>query len=178
MKKIATHNSCTGEEGYGWTRLFTLFSKCQNKTLIEQYRAGVRYFDIRIRHTKRGLIAACGLWQSDKTVYTLLKELYVEANEPCYISITYEGKKPYWDCSALINNWKNLFPIFIFTYFAVKKPKWEILKSYKNIPVLPYYKILDFRSWHTLIPIPIFWKKIYYNKVKFNNKVFKMVDFI
>ena len=178
MLKIATHNSCTGEKGYGWTRLFTLFSKCQNKTLIEQYRAGVRYFDIRIKHTKRGLIAANGLWQSYKTVYTLLKELYVEANEPCYISITYEGKNAFYYYDSLIENWKNLFPNFIFTYYATKKPKWEILKCYKPVAVHSYYMILDFRSWHTLISIPILWKKLYYNNVEFDKKTFKMVDFI
>lgn len=40
------------------------------------------------------------------------------------------------------------------------------------------FKVLDGTSWHTYLPIPFIWKKIYYNKVDFNNEVYQMVDFL
>ena len=39
-----------------WMRLFTPWAKCQNKTIKEQYNAGVRYFDIRVAFKKDGSI--------------------------------------------------------------------------------------------------------------------------
>lgn len=39
-----------------WMRLFTTWAKCQDKTIIEQYNAGVRYFDIRIAFKKDGSV--------------------------------------------------------------------------------------------------------------------------
>ncbi len=37
-----------------WMRLFTPWTKCQNKTIEEQYADGVRYFDIRVAFKKDG----------------------------------------------------------------------------------------------------------------------------
>lgn len=37
-----------------WMRLLTPWSKCQDKTIEEQYNDGVRYFDIRIAFKKDG----------------------------------------------------------------------------------------------------------------------------
>ena len=52
---LATHNSGTGEKsGNLVSSLFSIFSKCQNKTIKEQYDAGVRLFDIRVRKNKKG----------------------------------------------------------------------------------------------------------------------------
>ena len=50
MKKIATHDSATGEKGKGilsW--LITPFAKTQSKTIKEQYESGCRMFDLRVR---------------------------------------------------------------------------------------------------------------------------------
>lgn len=179
MKKIGTHNSCTGEKGYSWRKLFTLFSKCQSKTIKEQFNIGVRYFDIRIRITKRGVVAAHGLWESKKQVKEILKELNTLAiNEKTYVSITYEGKAKYEDFKKYINSWKGAYRNLTFVYIAIKKPYWYIVDAIYLIHTEIHYKKLDFSSWHTLIPIPILWKKIYYNKTEFNNDVFKIVDFI
>jgi hypothetical protein len=44
---LATHNSATGERGGGLlSLLLTPFARCQSKTLVEQYKSGVRLFDI------------------------------------------------------------------------------------------------------------------------------------
>lgn len=93
--KIATHNSATGEQGKGFLSwLVTPFSKCQRKTLIEQYDAGCRYFDIRVRY-HYGWVCAHGLWESKQDAWRLLANLDRHAyqrGEKCYISLTYEGR--------------------------------------------------------------------------------------
>lgn len=178
MKKIATHNSCTGERGFGllsW--LVTPFSRCQTKTLTEQYDAGVRYFDIRIRKTKRGWVSAHGLWESEKTIHELLQELNDHAKEECFISLCYEGTGCYEE-KDFIYALKTKFNKIIVSYYAIKKPYWRVIELYNYIECEQCYKNLDFSSWHTLIPLPILWKKFFFKKVTFNEEIFKMVDFI
>lgn len=50
---LATHNSCTFK--VATNKLYELFHciwRCQDKSLTEQYRSGVRFFDIRIYRKK------------------------------------------------------------------------------------------------------------------------------
>lgn len=174
--KIATHNSATGEKGHGilsW--LGTPFARCQSKTIKEQYDSGCRYFDIRVKNTKRGWICAHGIWQSKKELSEILKEI----NEfgDCYIMITYEGVSPN-DFLDIVDILVNSYNKIVFTSINTKKPEWKCLKTYNDIYIQGSFKNLDGSSWHTYIPIPWLWKIIYYNKPVFNNEYFKMVDFL
>lgn len=48
--KLATHNSLSSyTPKKWWTRIFNPFAKCQSLTIEEQWDAGVRMFDIRVR---------------------------------------------------------------------------------------------------------------------------------
>ena len=50
MRKIATHDSATGEKSKGFLSwIGTPFARTQRKTLREQYEAGCRMFDIRVK---------------------------------------------------------------------------------------------------------------------------------
>ena len=52
--KIATHDSATGEKGKGFLSfLVSPFVKTQSKTIQEQYDAGCRSFDIRVRKVSK-----------------------------------------------------------------------------------------------------------------------------
>ena len=77
MNKIATHDSATGEKGRGFLSfLVTPFAKTQNKTIKEQYDAGCRSFDIRVREDEWGVyICAHGLWKSKKSATEILSEV-------------------------------------------------------------------------------------------------------
>ena len=181
MKKIATHNSVTGEKGKGllsW--LVAPFSKCQSKTLEEQYGAGCRYFDIRVFRNKKGQWrCGHGLWTAEESMRQILLLLFFRCPD-AYYSITIE--KGYnnevnelieylgWYCSTdmLVN----------LTYIAVKHPQWHIVKQYREVPLIGEYMNLDGSSWHTYLPIPWLWKKLFYNKPNFNDAYFVMVDFI
>lgn len=174
--KIATHNSATGEKGHGilsW--LGTPFACCQSKTIAEQYKAGCRFFDIRVKYTNRGWICAHGLWESKKDLSEILNQ--IDAFGYCYVMLTYEGEAPK-DFLEIVDVWVNHYNKITFTSINTKKPTWKCLRTYNNVPMQGAFKNLDGSSWHTYIPIPWLWKKIYYNKPTFNDDYFKMVDFL
>lgn len=174
--KIATHNSISGEAGYGilsW--LVTPFSRCQSKTIEEQYMAGNRYFDIRVKETRRGWICAHGLWQSKKLLHEILDEIAMLGN--CYVMLTYEGEAP-TDFLEIVDSWVNQFNKITFTSINTKKPTWKCLRIYNNVPMQGAFKNLDGSTWHTYLPIPWLWKKLYYNNPKFNDIYYTMVDFL
>ena len=177
MLKIATHNSATGERGRGILSLLVApFSKCQSKTLKEQYEAGCRNFDIRYKYsTKRGCyVCAHGLWESKKDLYDVLKE--INSFGDCYVMLTCESGEEMNDMDMNLKLKSN--PQIKFTSFNVKHPKWKVVKTINPVASVSKFKILDWRTWHTLLPIPWLWKKVYYDKPEFNEDVFTMVDFL
>lgn len=177
MNKIATHNSVTGEKGRGLLSLLvTLFSKCQSKTLEEQYNSGCRYFDIRYKwdEDEGEYLCAHGLWTSKKTLFEVLK--WMNSKGDCYCMLTCEKGEPmdeYW-----MNRIVVIYNFIKFTSFNVKYPEWTVKKVINPTPSISSYKILNWDTWHTLLPIPWLWKKIYYNKPIFNNTTFTFVDFL
>lgn len=177
MMKIATHNSATGEAGRGILSLLaTPFSKCQSKTLKEQYEAGCRYFDIRYKWSKERdeYVCAHGLWESERALGNVLLELNGLGN--CYVMMTCESGDPLPDYE--MEFYIKWFSRIKFTTFNVKHPEWEVVRSIHPIPHINAYKVLNWDTWHTLIPIPWFWKKIYFDKPKFDENTFKFVDFL
>lgn len=176
MKKIATHDSVTGESSYGILSYIGIpVAKTQRKTIKEQYEAGCRYFDIRVRYSKRGLICAHGLWQCKRLAYDILGE--INGYGDCYVRLTYEGVAD----DTFINEIDRIvkcFPDIKFTTINTKYPQWKVLRQYNSIAATDAFIALDFTSWHTLLPIPILWKWIYYNKPQFNEEVYTMVDFL
>lgn len=185
MLKIATHDSATGEHGYGLSKIFTLFAMTQIKSIKEQLNIGVRYFDIRVKKTRRGWVCAHGLWNTKKTVEEILSEINeVGKTDDVFINVTYEG----WgtsDYEEVVDNWVKQFSNIKFVCINIKyteglKLKWKTLKVLNRVPCGAednFFK-LDFRSWHTFLPIPILWKRLKTEDVIFNEDKFKFVDFI
>lgn len=186
--KIGTHDSITGEKGRGLLSfLVTPFSKTQGKTLQQQYDAGCRLFDLRVRKDKNGTWrGAHGLWTSKMDMYSILSTLNC-MTDSVTITITYEGKDPDTDFLQQYYTWKRFFTNIRFGYCAVKygkdsdgvKCKYDIL-DYGDVRVnaKQAFLPLDGRSWHTYIPIPWLWKKIYHNKPEFNTEYYQYVDFL
>ena len=92
MNKIATHDSATGEKGKGFLSfLVSPFAKTQSKTIKEQYDAGCRSFDIRVKKDKDGVYrCAHGLWTSKRYASDILRQIN-SFPEPCQVCGTYEG---------------------------------------------------------------------------------------
>lgn len=93
--------------------------------------------------------------------------------------VTYEGSLV--NCDAFINRILDItsnYNINI-SVINVKKPIWKVLWVSDNAPAtISMFKNLDGSTWHTYIPIPWLWKKIYYNKPKFNSEYYTLVDFL
>ena len=68
--------------------------------------------------------------------------------------------------------------LLIPTYIAHKHPKWTIYHVYNEIPCRQGFLPLDGHSWHTYIPIPWLWSKLYNNHPIFDDNSFTLVDFL
>lgn len=186
--KIATHDSATGEQGRGFLSwLVTPFSKTQTKTIKEQYDAGCRMFDIRIK-LKNTWRCAHGLWISKRTATDILGELN-SFPERCYVTITYEGNKDnIYNFTEYINYIQSTYTNIIYGGIGIKYGKkanlFKVIYDYIQLYPNNYpankrgFLPLDGSSWHIILPIPWLWKKIYYNKPEFNNDYYLYVDFL
>lgn len=189
MLKIATHDSATGEKGWGFLSwLVTPFAKTQRLSLKEQYDAGCRSFDIRVKKSGSEWICAHGLWKSKRTFQDIIAEL-AWFKDRCQVCITYEGKAEHNDeLIDLYSRMRKGYKHIIWGYLAVKygkdstglKVKYDIIQEGQALyeggeqGFVP----LDGRSLHTLLPIPWLWKKIYHDKPVFNEDKFVYVDFL
>ena len=91
--KIGSHNSFTYlKPRKWWMRLFTIFARCQSKDILEQFEAGVRYFDLRVRFSDwHELIVCHGNMEYKFTQYNLKQFLrYLNRKKDCYLRVIYE----------------------------------------------------------------------------------------
>lgn len=184
MSKIGTHNSATGEKGRGvLSFLMSPFSKTQVKSVEEQWVCGCRYFDFRVRYINGVLILCHGLWESSKDLSSILDVIgkHASKSDVTYIMVTYEGTLDVGVRDIFIKHVRDIaskHEAITLTEINVKKPKWENLYKAKGTPNYTQgYKVLDGSSWHTYLPIPFIWNKVFPTK-ELNNKVFTFVDFL
>ena len=187
--KIATHDSATGEKGKGLLSLIgTPFARTQSKTIKEQYEAGCRMFDIRLKLIKGEWRCAHGLWKSKRTALEILTEID-SFKDKCYVTLTYEGSgKKKEEFVKFIDELKSTLKHITWGGISIKygegsnlfKVKYDTISSYpKNWPAcVSKFLPLNGSTWHILLPIPWLWKKIYYDKPEFNEKSFTYVDFL
>lgn len=185
--KIATHNSGTGEKGSNFWSKFSGFCRCQTKTIVEQYEAGVRLFDFRVRWVDDDLYLCHGLAVYCKSLLQVLSELskihekYTEKNrstERPVVMITYEGKLDgdmeleFFDCVFSI---LKEFPKIRVGSLSVKLPKWRTIYKTRFQPEYKqnYPKLV---GWKALLPIPILWNR--FKQDMSEEKGFVMEDFV
>ena len=172
---IGTHNSATGESGCGFiSTIVALFATCQSKTLAEQYASGVRFFDLRVRNTSRGWVCAHGPWESKRSFESVLSQLSGYSN--AVARVWYEGNAPD-GFVAQVESWKRDYPGLDIVEAGSRKP-WRSLKIWRKLPQKHEYLGLNFSTWHTYLPIPWLWKKIYHDKPCFNSATYTFVDFL
>lgn len=185
MNKIGTHNSATGERaGNILSFLLTPFARCQSKTIAEQYEAGCRYFDLRVDKDMR---LCHGIWKSSVTLeHVLAKLCFINGvmPQPIYVMVTYEGSLNVYEEARFEEQIRNIVNGYynggiVLTAINVKKPIWRCVWSSVNAPqTVSKFKNLDGSTWHTYLPIPWLWKKLYYNKPEFNEREYTLVDFL
>lgn len=189
MKKIATHDSATGEKpGNILSRLVIPFARTQSKTIREQYDAGCRLFDIRVKNAGGRICCAHGLFVTRRTAVDILKEIN-DFPEQCYVYLTYEGrldKEQTATFSKAVKRWKEMYQRILWGHVCVKYTDSKLFVKYGKIlqptciepPTRQGFLPLDGKTWQTYLPIPWLWKKIYHNKQEFDKQVFTFVDFL
>ena len=171
---IGTHNSATGESGCGFvSTIVAPFATCQSKTLAEQYAFGVRFFDLRVRKTSRGWVCAHGPWESRRSLDSILAQLSSYSN--AVARVWYEGNAPTGFVEQ-VEMWKRDYSGLDIVETGSREP-WRTLKVWRKVPQKHEYLGLDFSSWHTYLPIPWLWKKIYHDEPRFNSSCYTVVDF-
>lgn len=186
MKKIATHDSATGEKGEWYCIPLIPFARTQSKTLKEQYDAGCRFFDLRVKIHRGQWRCAHGIWITKRTASDIFAEL--NTFKDIYVNITYEGDADHLEeFKEYLSIIKSVYTNITYAYTAIKygkdskgvlTVKYDILDAGNTPKHKPGFLQLDGRSWHTYLPIPWLWKKIYNNKPVFNEDYFLQVDFL
>lgn len=189
MLKIATHDSATGERGQGLlSYLVTPFAKTQSKTIKEQYEAGCRMFDIRVKLIDSQWYCAHGIWHTKRTAEDILTEIN-NFEESCYVTLTYEGNSDnLFEYSLFVDSARHRWKNIIWGGVAIKYGKNANILNVKYDYINPYpsdwpvtrrgFIPLDGTSWHILLPLPWLWKKIYYDKPTFFDNIYTFVDFL
>lgn len=195
MKLIATHNSATYRKGSGILSWFaTPFARCQSKTFKEQYDAGCRYFDIRVKQDPdTGCYYVChGVWRTN-LLSVVLSDLSSAVNEgeSVFIDLTWEGNVSKWDdvrastfvssmktAVDLINGTSEKKAILKIASIQGKAPFGTYLYKDPECPTLQkgFYALYWF-TWRLLLPIPWLWRKIY-GQADFNETTYTQVDFL
>lgn len=183
---FGTHNSATGERGIGiLSLLVTPFSKCQDKTLRQQYICGCKLFDIRAKWYKGEWHCCHGLWTSKRTLIDIIKQLSRYIN--VYVTLTVEGndkdfKRIYEDGTLdEIRKTLNTPEYLHLVYVAVKRPTWRIVDTFNHMiagTINTDYEILDSHNWRRFIPIPRLWSRLRHRHPKSNPYTYTLVDFL
>lgn len=141
---IGSHDSYTYLNALDSTvNSFTRYWRCQKKTIIEQYKAGVRFFDIRVaRDVKsdgRKIWRVCHGYADLSKVYATLKAIcvyFTSSLKGCSFRIWFEkGTDEEWaefvdEIKPLIEKYPNLLQVVrkdpeIIYYVSPKYPKLE-----------------------------------------------------
>lgn len=157
---LASHNSLTYlRPRRWWTRIFRSFWQCQDKSLIDQYAAGARRLDIRVRRTHRGQWRPChGIIDLGKRNYPSLRALLQAHNYPLQdlsLRIVLERSS---DLEADTHFFKQALAYarlegYIIPEAAIKSP-WQWLLGPDPTPAVDHYhKPLDTaRPWYRQLP--------------------------
>ena len=199
--KIATHNSATCKKGKGLLSWFaTPFARCQSKSIKEQYDAGCRWFDIRVKQDTKydGQFYVChGVWRTS-TLMEVLKECFnsVTLGEHVMLDITWEGDVSDWTDAkkkAFVNSMhaavdttnsffnderhEHLKPLWLMSVQG-KSPFGTFFWTSENRPALVKgFQGLYWFTWRLLLPIPWLWRKIY-GQTEFNDEYYTQVDYL
>lgn len=170
---IGTHDSATGEPSKGllsW--LIRPFSRTQNKTIVEQYKAGCRLFDLRVKYKNNKWVLAHGLWEAKTPFSDVLNFLQ---NTDSIICLTYEGEPNNEELQLFNQLYESINNL---GFVAIKKPKWISLYWAKGLKIKQGCVNLNGSTWHTYIPLPWLWDKLYSRPHRFNDEEYTMVDFL
>lgn len=186
MLKIACHDAATGEKPLWYCYPLIPFARTQSKTIKEQYEAGCRKFDIRIKYHNGAWRCAHGWMFTKRTAWSILSEIN-SFPERCHVSITYEGKHSD-EFLEEVHKIKRNFTHIIYGGVALKygKDTKGLIVKYEFIEpsdqeyegAVQGFLPLDGTNWQTYLPIPWLWDRLYTRPHTFSTETYKYVDFL
>ena len=186
---IGTHQSLTYAKPLQWyLKPFHFVAKCQERDYKEQYKLGVRLFDIRIKPYKGTWKVAHGCMVFDIDLYEVLR--YLDSKGDCIVQISLEYNKEPKNVDAIVDAFSKEVQNLITNYPNIKfygfRKKWDWIKTY-SYEGEPDVKILQLVSSTTGNKLddwcPSIYTKIFKNDLKriepyLQPDVYLSVDFI
>ena len=195
---VGTHNSATGEKPSSiLSYLGAPIGKCQNKTIWQQCKAGVRLFDLRVKPYRRiaknkfrypsAPIKDCSLGHGLCDYKITLKDALKKIDDYCtvfkekaYVLVTLEGElneeshgKFTADVYGTVADYKNVTLLEV----NIKKPVWKQLWRNPSSKVTYTQEYPLITGWKALFPFPRFWNR--FIKYKQNPMgVYSLRDFV
>lgn len=141
---IGSHNSLTyAKPKHWWGYLAIPFARCQNINLVNQYKHGIRCFDIRVRPSNDSdyLEFGHGIMSISETLINDINKVYsmsISDKEKVYIRLILEDiysdknkeKNEQWFIDFALS-FENNYPFFIF-FEGRRKSDWKKLVNFKS----------------------------------------------
>ena len=186
---IGTHQSLTYAKPLQWyMKPFHFIAKCQKRDYKEQYKLGVRLFDIRIKPYKGTWRVAHGSMIFDIDLYEVLH--YLNSKGDCIIQISLEYNKEPKNSDVIIESFikevQNLInsnPNIKFFGFGTKW-NWNKVYSYEGEPNVKILQLVSSTTgnqlddWNPSIFAELFGDDIERIEPYLKSDVYLSVDFI
>ncbi len=191
---IGSHNSLSYmRPRQWWLRPLAWTARCQSMDLIQQWNAGVRFFDIRAKYRDGCWISGHGMMDYNVEITYAIGWLEWTANdqdEKCVVRVMLEDSGGVHSDTAFANlvyEWQCMFPHITFVGGYRKNP-FEVIAKVESVPELHCYQFFqDYGAktwWQKLkglrFPWPRYWAKKknagYWQGV--NGEVYTIMDFV
>lgn len=191
---LATHNSATGGKLVWWQRpfgwLLHLTSRCQNRTIEEQLKDGVRYFNLQVSRYRGEWVFSHGLAIYDRQLLPTLALIrrFATHQNPIYFNLFLDDGICGQDCEnfrELVKNIKAMddgYNELVFHYAWIENSQ-EYVRSVVNVDMEEHYWTLGWaklnaKSLLDWLPLPKRHARMYNAKYKEECKSeFLMLDF-
>lgn len=177
MKKLGTHNSLSCLPCQWYLRPFAWVGKCQSLDIAEQYKKGVRWFDIRIKYVNDRTISGHGLltYKVDmESVFAWFNQ-HIDCIVRLYLENSKNNPEKHFDRFAKdIKVWRNKYKNIRFVEGGCRFQYRQFIED--NVFARHCY----WSKGDTLIPYPRGWAEE--NNHRFhggdNEDIFSVYDFI
>ena len=151
--RLASHDSMShARPEKWWMRPFHFIARCQSRGIAEQYAAGARMFDLRVKWTSRGWRFAHGYMTFRGDVNETLRQLD-GMPEPVYVRIILEYNRKPKDIEEITSRFmrdfgekRTEYPNITFFEYR-RKYDWEQVFSDEGMPAPEIYQAVSSMTW-------------------------------
>lgn len=196
IKYLGTHNSGTGERLIWWQRPFKYilqpFARCQSRTIEEQLKDGIKWFNLQITYYKGQFMFSHGFCIYDYPVDRAIINIKNKATKECpiYITIsldknfiTVQNKEKFYDYIETIKEYCSRNENLKLIYATIEGgiTEWVYINNDIKINRSEHYWTSSWSKTKSLkdkIPLPIIHAKKYnYKYIEENVSDYLMLDF-